>query len=221
MNPESVSTRRPYSKRQFIRRTLWGLGLVACLLTGFLHYIGLFSGNVRVVEAHQVYRSAQLTGSQLREVLRSNGIRSVINLRGRLPQDAKLRDERAVCKEMNILHVDVSMSATALPQPAEVQKLLRALDTLPRPVLIHCAGGSDRTGLACTLYRVIERHAPLDQAQTDQLTWRYGHFAFGTAHPMDDFFQLYRESSHGMSMRSWVLHRYPVIYTRIQRAQHH
>jgi len=114
-----------------------------------------------------------------------------------------LRDEWAVCRCMGIAHIDISMSAG---------KLLIALDTLPRPMLIHCAGGSHRTGLACTLYVNIYKKMPLDEAQSSQLTWRYGHLSFGAANPMDDFFALYRQIGQGVSIRRWALNRYPGVY---------
>ena len=53
---------------------------------------------------------------------------------------------------------------------------------------------------------------PLDEAESSQLTWRYGHIPFGQAHAMDDFFELYRKTSERLSMREWILKRYLRIY---------
>jgi undecaprenyl-diphosphatase len=104
------------------------------------------------------------------------------------------------------------LSARKLPPPAKLAKLLTVLDTTPYPVLVHCQAGADRTGLVCTLYENIYQHVPIDQAEEQQLTWRDGHFSFGSAHPMNDFFNLYRNTGNGMDLRTWILKRYPAVY---------
>jgi len=212
---ERTTTRQAGRWRKYARRALLALVVVLCLAWATLSYVGTLNGNVRVVEPGRVYRSGQLVGPKLVDVLRSRHIRSVVNLRGHLPEDAKLRNEWAVCRRMDIEHVDISMSAGKLPWPTELRKLILALDKLPRPMLIHCAGGSDRTGLVCALYVNMYERVPLDDAQSDQLTWRYGHLRYGSAHPMDDFFALYRKTGKGMSIRRWALDRYPKVYAEL------
>jgi protein tyrosine/serine phosphatase len=217
LNTESkITGRAPLQRRRF-RRGPWIALIAISLVLGLLSYVGTFNGNVRVVEPNRVYRSGQLVGPQLVDVLKSRHIRSVVNMRGHLPEDVRLHNEWAVCKRMGIAHVDISTSAGKLPRPNEVRKLLTELDTLPRPMLIHCAGGSDRTGLACTLYMNIYERMPLDEAQSSQLTWRYGHLSFGAAHPMDDFFTLYRKTGKDMSIHTWAIDRYPGVYAELMR----
>ena len=104
------------------------------------------------------------------------------------------------------------LRATSLPPPERITELLRALDKADYPVLIHCQGGADRTGLASTLYLNVYRNVPLDEAERKELTWRYGHFSRGEAHPMDDFFDLYRKTGHGLSLRDWAETIYPSVY---------
>jgi protein tyrosine/serine phosphatase len=181
-------------------------------MAGVKSYIGRFDGNVRVVEAGRVYRSAQLTGPRLREVITTHHIRSVLNLRGAIPTDAALREERAVCRELRVEHADIDLAPDRWPGPAEARELLHALDTLPRPLLLHCSAGSDRSGLAATLYLAACRGVPLDQAQSSQLTWRYGHWPVGRARAMDGFLDLYRQTGRGRSLRVWVLDAYPRVY---------
>ena len=109
----------------------------------------------------------------------------------------------------------MSLQATTLPKPREVARLLTLLDTAKYPVLFHCQAGSDRTGLAATLYLHLYRGMPLEKAQAEGLTWRYGHFPF-SAKPMDDFFDLYRQEAQQMDLRTWITKRYPQVY-----AEHH
>lgn len=190
------------------------LAFVAAILL-FLWYIGVFGGNVRTVYPGRVYRSAQLTGRNLDDVLRQNHIQTVINLRGGSASDAWYRSEIASCREFGADHVDVDMSARLLPAPARMNKLLDAFDHARYPVLFHCASGSDRSGLVGTLYLDIYQHEPLNRAESDQLTWRYGHFAFGQTHAMNDFLNLYRATGRGVSLREWIVKRYPSIYATL------
>jgi len=206
-----------------LRRTSMALG-VLLLLVMLLWYIGVFGGNVRVVVPGKVYRSAQLTGNsytsdtaalvgdRLDAVLKRYGIRTVINLRGGQPSNDYYREEIADCAQLGVDHVDVSMSATHLPPPESLRLLLDAFDHDPYPVLFHCQGGADRSGLVGTLYLNIYQHTPLDQAEDRQLTARYGHLAFTLTQAMDRFFTLYRQEAHGMDLRTWILKEYPAIY---------
>lgn len=192
-----------------LMRGLYLLCGVVLLLLALMSYMGVFNGNVRTVEPGRFYRSGQLRGRQLSNVLESNHIKSVINLRGYSGNDIDLNEERSLCRAKGIKHVDIKMSARQLPEPNELNKLIVAFDKLPRPILVHCAGGSDRSGLASALYMNIYEHTPLNKAQSNQLTWRYGHLSFGKAHAMDDFFSLYRKTADGLSIREWIQIRYP------------
>lgn len=187
--------------------------LVAVLL--LLWYIGVFGGNVREVVPGRIYRSAQLTGRNLDTVLDAHHIKTVLNLRGGSEKDAWYRSELASCQARGITHIDTAFSALRYPPPDQLQKLLTAFDTAATPLLFHCNGGSDRSGMAGTLYLNLYQHVPLDEAQARQLTFRYGHVRWGQAHRMSDFFALYRETSQGLGLRAWITTRYPTLYAAL------
>ena len=189
-----------------------GLSSFTVFVLLFLWYIGVFGGNVHTVVPGKVYRSAQLTGSNLDTVLTQDHIATEINLRGGDMSKAWYKSELQLCQEHGTKHYDITMSARSLPTPTKMAMLLNVLDTAPYPVLIHCSAGADRTGLACTLYENVYQHVPLDQAEDEQLTWHHGHFWFGATHAMNDFFNLYRSTGDGMSLREWILKRYPAVY---------
>ena len=81
----------------------------------------MFDGNVRTVVPDELYRSGQLKGQQLADVLESKHIKSVINLRGISPGNKVLEEERSYCKTKGIKHVDIKMSAFSLPVPEELR----------------------------------------------------------------------------------------------------
>ena len=199
--------------RRSRRRLLFALCALALVVLTLLWWVGVFGGNVREVVPGRFYRSAQLSGFTLRNALEKNGIRSVINLRGPR-KEGFYRSEMDVCRALGVAHYDVSLSAVHLPPPAGMRALLDDLDRAPKPVMVHCQGGSDRAGLVSTLYEVIYEGVPLDRAEAEQLTWRYGHLAFTKTRAMDRFFDLYRQTGQGEDLRSWTLRTYPSVYAR-------
>lgn len=192
---------------------------VACVVIAaillFLWYIGVFGGNVHTVDPGRVYRSAQITGRNLRDVLETRKIRTVINLRGGSNESAWHRSEMATCDRLGVRHVDVSLSAIRMPPPDQLERVISAFDNEPYPVLFHCQGGADRSGLVGTLYLNIYRDVPLDRAEKEQLTWRYGHMNFTRTRAMDRFFDLYRQTAGGLDMRDWIVQRYPALYAQL------
>jgi len=146
-------------------------------------------GNIHVVEPGQLYRAAQLNGSALDHVLDSYGIRTVINLRGEHNGRPWYDDEVAVTRKHGLIHIDVPMSANREPNRATISKLINALEDAPKPILVHCRSGSDRSGLASALYELIVAHKAAADA-AGQLSFRYGHFPWLWSHTfaMDDTF---------------------------------
>lgn len=220
-DPPAPATSAP--KRNRRRLLLWAALFLLMLLT-FLWYIGVLGGNVRIVDAGRVYRSSQLTGNSydgvsarffgnsLDNVLNRYKIQTVLNLRGGSDKDLYYREELAICAKDKVDHIDVPISARRLPPPESVKKIIDTFDHARYPVIIHCQAGADRTGFASTLYVALYRHLPLDEAQTSELTWHYGHFPVQKTRRMDEFFDLYRKTGKGMDLRTWIEQKYPEVY---------
>ncbi len=214
-------------KSSILRRlTGIALGLLVCLML-FLAAIGVFGGNVAVVEAGRVYRSAQLTGvgiqpetarlagHGLADVLEKYQIRTVINLRGKSDDAGWYFAETAISRSHHAAHIDIPFSAVRMPPPDSLRQLLAAFDTAQYPIIFHCQAGADRTGLAATLYAHLYEKQPLDEAENAQLTWRHGHFSFSKTYPMDKFFDLYRQTGNGLGLREWIVQKYPALYDQL------
>jgi protein tyrosine/serine phosphatase len=168
--------------------------------------------NEDVVEPGQLYRSAQLTAPELQDEITRNGIRTVLNLRGENKASLWYQKELSLCDEDGVRHIDVHMSGKHLPTPVEVDKLLDALQTAPRPILVHCLNGSDRTGLASCIFLIDQEHVPWKQAE-DALSLRFGHFAIHPYFRMDEFIQLYGQSTDP-SINDWIRKIYPSVYVQ-------
>jgi protein tyrosine phosphatase (PTP) superfamily phosphohydrolase (DUF442 family) len=197
---------------------------LAVALVGLLLFFGGFAiwrlsvHNEGVVEPGKLYRSAQLSIPELRDDIAKNGIRTVINLRGENKASLWYQQEVAACHDLGVQHIDVHLSGKHLPPPVEVDKLLDALQTAPRPILVHCLDGADRTGLAACIFLIDQEHVPWQQAE-DALSWKFGHFALHPYFRMNEFVQLYGQSSDP-SIDDWARRVYPSIYAKEMHESH-
>lgn len=168
-----------------------GLRAAALILSVMMAVAGWFgglyaSGNLHEVVAGEYYRAGQLPPARLRAAIDDLGIRSIVNLRGSNMGHDWYLAEIAAAHEDGIAHLDFRMSARQSISPERAAELLAILRAAPKPVLVHCDGGADRTGLATALYLAAETDAPLAEAAR-ALSWRYGHLGLPTqqAWPMD------------------------------------
>ncbi len=151
--------------------------VAACLLTaGTIYGIVQYDGNVHVVDPGVVLRSAQPTGARLDEITHRYAVRSVLNLRGANAGKAWYEEEVRASRADGLAHFDYAISAEHDVTPAQMDELLRLVAAAPKPLLIHCNAGADRTGLVSALYQV-SHGVPPAQAAT-QLSLRYGHFPY-------------------------------------------
>jgi len=212
-----MSTQDPQTidRNERTRRILMAVTVIVPAALLFLWYIGVFGGNVHEVVRGQVYRSAQLTGHNLGDVLACDHIRSELNLRGGNSSNDWYRNELDECRVHGVDHYDIDMSARRYPTPQQLAKIFDVFDHAAYPILYHCKAGSDRTGLVSTIYLNTYQHLPIDVAYAQGLTWRYGHFSFGETHAMDDFVHLYMSTSNGESLRQWTVDRYPTLYANL------
>jgi len=147
----------------------------------------LVHGNFEPITEGEAYRSGQINKGRLEQYLKDYRIKSVLNLRGENSGADWYEDEIAVCSRLSVRHYDLAMNSTGKPDPDVLSRLMTIFREAPRPILIHCRSGSDRTGLAAALWKVVvdgERKAVAEK----QLSIRYGHFPVGQTSVLDDFF---------------------------------
>ena len=168
----------------------------------FLRY---FWSNFHEV-APGVYRSNQPSPANLRRWKDQYGLKAVLNLRGKVDQGFYLFEAEA-CHDLGIDLHDLKLAAKQAPPLDKLEALQDLFRTLPKPFLIHCKSGADRTGLAAALYLLLIEHRPVAQAQS-QLSWRYLHIASSLAGIQDHVLRLYAKAKGetGISFADW-LHR--------------
>lgn len=156
--------------------------------------------NFHPIVEGEAYRSGQPTAEELESVVERYGIKTVINLRGSNPSETWWIQERDTCVRRNIALVDIAMSSQALPSREDLLALYDTFLSAPRPVLIHCKAGSDRTGAAAAIWRMAIAGEPREQAKAE-LSFYYLHIAAAT--PRMDFLVDIFEPD-----RNWILNEY-------------
>jgi len=130
--------------------------------------------NFHAVDEGVLYRSAQPTGGDLEMIVQKYGIKSVINLRGANAGQNWYDNELIVSEQYGLKRVDISMSAGSLPNKPDLVSLLDAFRDLPRPMLVHCKAGADRTGEAAAIFALDRMNLPKREASR-QLHPYFGH----------------------------------------------
>jgi protein tyrosine phosphatase (PTP) superfamily phosphohydrolase (DUF442 family) len=96
--------------------------------------------------------------------LKAEGLRSVLSLRGDSDDAASVIEKRAAAEAGIPLHF-VRMRATSCRSRRSCWTRSTSCGRLPKPLLIHCKSGADRTGLMVTIYLHVMKGVPLAEAR--------------------------------------------------------
>ncbi|WP_025659063.1 dual specificity protein phosphatase family protein [Rhizobium sp. IBUN] len=179
----------PTAFRRFPRTAIAALCLLAgSFLAGGSYALYLtVTDNFHAVIDGEVYRSSQPSPEALAGFSKRYGIKTIINLRGNNPVRSA---EVEQAKTLGIEHIDFPMSAYKELSPERAMKLIQVMKDAPKPLLIHCNSGADRTGLASALYLAGVDKTSQGVAEK-QMSIFYGHIGlpFARAFAMDRSFE--------------------------------
>lgn len=137
-----------------------------------------------------LYRSAQPDREGF-AALQQSGVRSVLNLREYHKDTRKARHTQ--------LHLMAYPVAAGEVTAADVENCLALIANAPKPVLVHCWHGSDRTGIVVAAYRIVFQNWSADEAEKEFRDERFGYHEFW----YENLLTLLRETDWG-AMRTRI-----------------
>lgn len=162
-------------KNKAVRILTIFLGGVALCVGLYMGALQLY-GNFHEVLPGELYRSAQLKPGDLARYEQQYGIKTVINLRGANEGKSWYDGEREEASLLDMHYINFRMKASRELGPGEAMALIALMREAPKPLLIHCRAGADRTGLASAIYMAaIAKHG--EWAAERQMWMTYGHIA--------------------------------------------
>ncbi len=152
----------------------------------------------------RVWRSAQPAPHHLRWAKRQ-GIRTVLNLRGRRDTCGSYILERRACEQLGLTLVDFPIRSRSPLDRETLRAAGKVFGDIEYPMLMHCKSGADRAGFMATLYLFLHKGVPLRQAM-GQLSLAYGHMRQAKTGVIDFFFEQYMAAAEArpMSFDQWV-----------------
>lgn len=183
----------------------------------WLHYLFFDHGLLRTIWTNfaeispGVFRANQPSPRQLLRY-RARGINTIVNLRGAsdAPHYALARQ---ACTRLGMTLLDVDgLNARSAPQRNDMLALLHRMRDTPKPFVMHCKSGADRTSLAAAIYLLALENASLDTARK-QMSARFLHLKWTKTGVLDhilDSFEAAQQVS-GVSFEDWLRKDYDAI----------
>jgi hypothetical protein len=141
--------------------------------------------------------------------LKRRNIRAIINLRGRNDDLSWWKKETAIAISANIAHFDAMLDSRKLPTQAMLIRLIETFDSAPRPFMLKCSGGQDRTSFAAALYLIHRggwQEMPAALAQFARFP--YLHFPKTRQRWLKPFLDFAREGADGRTLAAWIADSY-------------
>lgn len=125
--------------------------------------------NFHIVD-NNLWRSSQPNSESIKR-MKLHGLKSIINLRGDEQTDIW---EKKLADSLGIKYFSKPMDATKDQDLDYLKEILSLIeDEYNQPVLVHCLGGKDRTGLIVGMYKL--KHTDISMEELLKETIMYGH----------------------------------------------
>jgi protein tyrosine/serine phosphatase len=165
--------------------------------------------NFHWVVPGEAARAMQAWAGSLKPFLKRRGIRAIINLRGRNDDLGWWKKETAIAGDAGIAHLDAMLDSRKLPTREMLVTLIESFDTAPKPFLLKCSGGQDRTSFAAALY-LIHRGGwqTLSSARAQFARFPYLHFPKAQQRWLKPFLDFAHGDSAGAPLAPWIQQSY-------------
>lgn len=165
--------------------------------------------NFHWVVPGEAARAMQAWAGRLGPFLKRRGIRTIINLRGRNDDLSWWKMETAIARAGGIAHLDAMLDSRKIPTRAMLVRLVECFDTAPRPFLLKCSGGQDRTSFAAALY-IIHRDGwgAIETARAQYDRFPYLHFPKRQQRWLKAFLDFAAGDARGQPLSEWIRTHY-------------
>jgi hypothetical protein len=170
--------------------------------------------NFAVLQPGRIYRSGQMPAPALRRTIQAHGIKTVLNLRGPNPAESWYRQERETTLASGATQIDLPMSSCVWMSRLQLRELIGVLQRCEYPLLIHCAWGSERTGLVSAIAALLRPGSTLQEAR-DQFSLRFLFVPLGDGKIMSEMLDRYeswlranRLEHRPETFRTWAIRHY-------------
>lgn len=154
-------------------------------------------------------RAAQAWAGGVGPFLEKRGIKALVNLRGRNDDLSWWRKERGATEARGIAHLDAMLDSRKLPTRAMLARLIEAFDEAPRPFVLKCSGGQDRTSFAAALYLIHrEGWGAMEKARAQYARFPYLHFPKKHQRWLKPFLDFAAEDAKGLTLSLWARDHY-------------
>jgi len=144
------------------RRTLF-IGLIALTALGIWVWKGVLEHHLLlkrygIVEQGKIYRSGQISSNLIHKFLEKRNIKVIVDLTGNDPNDPDQQAEKNSAAELGIEIVKLPLGGKGT---GDVNYYARAITAIvqagreSKPVYVHCAAGTQRTGGVIAAYRLL------------------------------------------------------------------
>jgi protein tyrosine/serine phosphatase len=165
--------------------------------------------NFHWVVPGEASRAAQAWAGGVGPFLERRGIKAVINLRGRNDDLSWWRNETAATGVRGIAHLDAMLDSRKLPTRAMLARLIACFDEAPKPFLLKCSGGQDRSSFAAALYLIHAKGWPAyTQAAAQYARFPYLHFPKKHQRWLRPFLDFAKEDAGGLPLSAWIAGHY-------------
>ncbi len=115
-----------------------------------------------------VYRSAQPDEEDF-PILSLLGIKTILNLRHYHADESEVESNEFLLIRLKLDALNIQFD--------DLVKAMQIIDSSPKPILVHCWHGSDRTGAVIATYRMVFQNWPKKKAIDEFLNGGYGYHA--------------------------------------------
>jgi protein tyrosine/serine phosphatase len=158
----------------------------------------------------RAWRSAQPSPWTIVRLARTQGLRTVVNLRGAECNREVLALEQDACDRLGIRLVCLRVKSRELPTREKLCEIREMLHRIAYPALFHCKSGADRVGLLSALYLHWCEGLAIEHAARQLRFFPFGHVSISKTGYLDHLFASYLadHSQHRIEFTEWIMRAY-------------